>query len=255
VGQYQHDVSQNALAQRLDQVVESCVNQVGVELNSASALLLQRVSGLGPKLAREIVAHRDQQGPFTSRQALKKVKGLGAKTFEQAAGFLRIRGAVDPLDNTGVHPEHYPVVARMAQALGVGVAELPAQAERLRTLRLEDYCQGDTGLHTLRDILAELQKPGRDPRQRFEAPAFREDVQTLEDVRPEMVLEGRVTNITAFGAFVDIGVHQDGLVHISQLADHFVRDPHAVVKVGQILPVRVLEVDYQRRRIQLSARV
>lgn len=255
VGQYQHDVSQSALAGKLDQVVESCVNQVGVELNTASAPLLERVSGLGPKLAREIVSHRDQNGAFESRQALKKVKGLGAKTFEQAAGFLRIRGAKNPLDQTGVHPEHYKLVEQMAKDLGVALAELPRRPEKLQGLNLKTYQQGDVGQHTLTDILLELQKPGRDPREQFEAPAFREDVQELKDVKAEMVFEGRVTNVAAFGAFVDIGVHQDGLVHISQLADRFVRDPHEVVKVGQTLRVKVLEVDYSRRRIQLTAKL
>jgi len=255
VGQYQHDVNQTALAAKLDQIVESCVNQVGVELNSASAPLLERVSGLGPKLAKEIVAHRDQKGAFASRQELRKVKGLGAKTYEQAAGFLRIREAQNPLDNTGVHPEHYAVVERMARDLGVAVAELPKRPELLPQLSLKNYQAGDVGEHTLKDILLELQKPGRDPREQFEAPVFREDVQELEDVKPEMLFEGRVTNITAFGAFVDIGVHQDGLVHVSQLSHRFVRDPQEVVKVGQTLRVQVLDVDYKRRRIQLTAKL
>lgn len=254
VGQYQHDVSQTALSEKLDQIVESCVNQVGVELNSASAALLQRVSGLGPKLAKEIAQHRDSQGPFRSRKQLLKVKGLGAKTFEQAAGFLRIHAADNPLDNTAVHPEHYAVVEHMARDLGVALAELPRQGQRLQQLSLERYASGDLGQHTLKDIVQELQKPGRDPREAFEAPHFREDVQELEDVKKDMVFEGRVTNVAAFGAFVDIGVHQDGLVHISQLANRFVKDPHEVVKVGQSLRVRVLEVDYARRRIQLSAK-
>lgn len=254
VGQYQHDVGQTALSHKLDQVVESCVNQVGVELNSASAALLTRVSGLGPKLAKEVVKHRDSNGPFESRKALKKVKGLGAKTFEQAAGFLRVRAAKNALDNTAVHPDHYAVVEKIAKDLGVAVAELPKQPQLLEGLDLKVYEQGDVGKHTLRDILQELQKPGRDPREAFEAPAFRDDVQELEDVKNGMVFEGRVTNVAAFGAFVDIGVHQDGLVHISQLANRFVKDPHEVVKLGQTLKVKVLEVDYKRRRIQLSAK-
>ncbi len=255
VGQYQHDVSQNALIEKLGQIVESCVNQVGVELNTASAPLLERVSGLGPKLAREIVSHRDAQGGFKSRKELRKVKGLGAKTYEQAAGFLRLRQASNPLDNSGVHPDHYPVVEQMAKDLGVALAELPKHPELLPRLELKKYMQGDIGQHTLKDILHELQKPGRDPREQFEAPAFRDDVQELEDVKVDMLFEGRVTNITAFGAFVDIGVHQDGLVHISQLAHKFVKDPQDVVKVGQTLRVKVLEVDPKRRRIQLTAKL
>lgn len=254
VGQYQHDVDQKALAQKLEQVVESCVNQVGVELNTASAALLQRVSGLGPRLAEAVVAYRDSQGPFQARAELKKVKGLGAKAFQQAAGFLRIRQARHPLDNTAVHPEHYPIVEQMARDLQLQPAQLIQQPQHLRELNLKAYQQGDVGEHTLRDIVAELHKPGRDPREAFSAPRFREDVQTLADLSEGMRLEGRVTNITAFGAFVDIGVHQDGLVHISELAEGFVKDPHAVVKVGQVLPVRVLSVDSARKRIQLSAR-
>jgi protein Tex len=255
VGQYQHDVNQTALADKLGQIVESCVNQVGVELNTASAPLLERVSGLGPKLAREIVTHRDSVGAFQSRKDLRKVKGLGAKTYEQAAGFLRLRGAKNPLDNTGVHPDHYSVVEKMAKDLGVAVAELPKQPTLLQRLDLKQYQAGDVGQHTLKDILLELQKPGRDPREQFEAPTFREDVQELEDVKTDMLFEGRVTNITAFGAFVDIGVHQDGLVHISQLSHKFVKDPHEVIKVGQTLRVQVLDVDYKRRRIQLTAKL
>ena len=254
VGQYQHDVNQNALGEKLDQVVESCVNRVGVELNTASAALLQRVAGLGPKLAQTIVDHRNHQGPFLARKQLLKVKGLGAKTYEQAAGFLRIRNGENPLDNTAVHPDHYKTVMQMAKALQLKPADLIQQAERLKQLKLSDYEQGDVGQHTLRDIVSELQKPGRDPRDQFEAPQFREDVTELEEVKTDMTFEGRVTNITAFGAFVDIGVHQDGLVHISQLADRFVKDPHAVVSVGQTLKVKVLDVDLKRRRISLSAK-
>lgn len=255
VGQYQHDVNQTALAQKLDAVVESCVNQVGVELNTASAALLERVSGLGPKLAKEVIAHREQKGLFKSRRELLKVKGLGAKTFEQAAGFLRIREAQNPLDRSAVHPEHYAVVEQMAKDLGLNLQQLSQAVEQLKQLDLKKYQQGDLGLLTLQDIVTELQKPGRDPRKQFSAPAFREDVQELSDVKVDMRFEGRVTNITAFGAFVDIGVHQDGLVHISQLANQFVKDPHQVVKVGQTIQVKVLEVDVPRRRIQLTARV
>lgn len=253
VGQYQHDVSQNALSQKLDAVVESCVNQVGVELNTASSHLLQRVAGLGPKLAKQIVAHRDANGPFKARNELKKVKGLGAKTFEQAAGFLRIQQASNPLDRTAVHPEHYALVTEMAKSLGSTPALLIEKPEQLQQLDRKAYAQ-QVGRHTFEDILAELQKPGRDPRQQFEAIAFREDIQDIKDLEPGMELQGKVTNITAFGAFVDLGVHQDGLVHISQLADRFVKDPHEVVKVGQTLNVKVLEVDLKRRRIQLTAR-
>lgn len=252
VGQYQHDVDQKALTQRLDRVVESCVNRVGVELNTASAALLERVSGLGPKLAREIVSHRDTAGPFASRAQLKKVKGLGAKTFEQAAGFLRIADARHPLDRSAVHPENYPLVETIARDQGLSLEALLSQPERLERLDWQRY--GAAGSYTLADIREELKKPGRDPRRSFAAASFRDDVKELRDVVAGMTFEGRVTNITAFGAFVDIGVHQDGLVHVSQLADRFVRDPHEVVHVGQILKVRVLEVDQARRRIQLSAR-
>ena len=252
VGQYQHDVEQKALTQRLDRVVESCVNRVGVELNTASAALLERVSGLGPKLAREIVSHRDATGPFVSRAQLKKVKGLGAKTFEQAAGFLRIAGAKHPLDRSAVHPENYALVEGIAKDQGLSLEQLLSQPDKLEQLDWQRYSAA--GSYTLADIREELKKPGRDPRQSFAAASFREDVKELSDVVAGMTFEGRVTNITAFGAFVDIGVHQDGLVHVSQLADRFVRDPHEVVRVGQILKVRVLEVDQARKRIQLSAK-
>jgi uncharacterized protein len=254
VGQYQHDVHQPLLQRKLDEVVESCVNQVGVEANTASAALLGRVAGIGPALAKKIVKHRDEQGPFADRAALRKVPGLGPKTFEQAAGFLRVRGGRNPLDGSAVHPERYGLVARIAADQGVPVADLVGNASAVDRIPWPRYVSGDVGEPTLRDIAEELKKPGRDPRRQFEPPRFREDVRTLEDLKPGMELEGVVTNITAFGAFVDVGVHQDGLVHVSQLADRFVRDPHEVVKAGDRLLVRVLEVDLPRRRIALSAR-
>lgn len=254
VGQYQHDVDQKALQHQLTQSVESCVNRVGVELNTASVPLLQHVSGLNQRVAENIVDYRNQHGPFRSRMALKKVKGLGPRAFEMAAGFLRIREAPQVLDRTAVHPEQYGTVEKIARDLACNVAQLMEQRERLQTLDLSKYAAGDVGEWALKDIIAELLKPGRDPRDRFQAPQFAQHVHRLEDLSEGMVLEGRVTNITAFGAFIDIGVHQDGLVHISQLSEHFVRDPQDVVSPGQILKVKVLEVDIPRRRIQLSAR-
>ncbi|RMH39225.1 MAG: RNA-binding transcriptional accessory protein [Deltaproteobacteria bacterium] len=254
VGQYQHDVHQPLLARKLAAVVESCVNHVGVELNTASASLLAYVAGIGPALAKKIVAHRDARGPFASRAELLDVPGVGPRAFEQAAGFLRIRGGSHPLDASAVHPERYPIVERMAADLGVGVDELVGNAELARRIDIGRYAGGDVGEPTLRDIVAELSKPGRDPRAEFEPPRFRDDVNDLADLREGMQLEGVVTNVTAFGAFVDIGVHQDGLVHVSQLADRFVKDPAEVVKVGDKLRVRVLSVDLERRRIALSAR-
>jgi uncharacterized protein len=254
VGQYQHDVFQPLLAKKLDEVVESCVNQVGVELNTASAPLLSRVAGIGPSLARRIVMHRNERGAFASRRSVQEVPGLGPKTFEQCAGFLRIRGAEHPLDASAVHPERYPIVERMAQDLGVNVARLVGDTALVAKIDWRKYVSGEVGEPTLRDILDELKKPGRDPRESFEPPKFRDDVRTLEDLKPGMALEGVVTNVTAFGAFVDIGVHQDGLVHISQLSDRFVKDPNEVVRVGDKLKVRVLEVDTVRKRIALTAR-
>jgi uncharacterized protein len=254
VGQYQHDVHQPLLAKKLDDVVESCVNRVGVELNTASAPLLGRVAGIGPTLAKKIVAHRERGGRFESRRALLDVSGLGPRTFEQAAGFLRVRGGEHPLDVSAVHPERYQLCERIAADLGVSVASLVGNAEAIARIDPARYLDGDVGRFTLQDILAELDKPGRDPRATFEPPKFRDDVRTLEDLRPGMELEGVVTNVTAFGAFVDVGVHQDGLVHISQLADRFVRNPSDVVKVGDKLQVRVLEVDLTRKRIALSAK-
>ncbi len=254
VGQYQHDVHQPLLAAKLDDVVVSCVNGVGVELNTASAPLLERVSGVGAALAKAIVAYRDEHGKFKSRAELKNVKGLGDKAFEQCAGFLRIRGAENPLDASAVHPERYALVEKMAADLGVSVKELVGNAERARKINIRSYVSADVGEPTLKDIVAELSRPGRDPRATFEPPKFREDVTKIEDVREGMKLEGVVTNVTAFGAFVDIGVHQDGLVHLSELSDNFVTDPASVVKAGDRLAVTVIGVDLGRGRISLSAR-
>jgi uncharacterized protein len=254
VGQYQHDVHQPLLARKLDEVVESCVNQVGVEVNTASSSLLARVAGIGPSLAKKIVEHRDRHGSFKKRKQLLDVASLGPRAFEQAAGFLRISGADNPLDASAVHPERYGLVERMARDLGVSVAQLIEKGELVDKIDAQRYAADDVGQYTLRDILSELKKPGRDPRSSFEPPKFRDDVRTLADLKPDMELEGVVTNVTAFGAFVDVGVHQDGLVHVSQLADRFVKNPADVVKVGDKLQVRVLEIDMQRKRIALSAR-
>jgi uncharacterized protein len=254
VGQYQHDVYQGLLAKKLEEVVESCVNRVGVELNTASAPLLARVAGIGPSLAKKIVAHRNANGPFKSRKALLDVSGLGPRTFEQAAGFVRVRGGEHPLDASAVHPERYGLVERIAADLGVPVASLVGDTKLIDRIDPGRYVSGDVGHFTLGDIVSELKKPGRDPRATFEPPKFRDDVRTLEDLKPGMELEGVVTNVTAFGAFVDVGVHQDGLVHVSQLADRFVKDPAEVVKVGEKIKVRVLEVDLERKRISLTAK-
>jgi uncharacterized protein len=259
VGQYQHDVHQPMLGRKLDEVVESCVNAVGVELNTASAPLLARVSGLGPTLAKKIVAFRDEKGAFGSRKQLLEVPGLGPRTFEQCAGFLRVRGGEHPLDGSAVHPERYALVERMARDLGVEVGALIGDDKLVARIDPARYVSGDGGFAavgemTLKDIFGELKKPGRDPRATFEPPKFRDDVRTMEDLKPGMELEGVVTNVTAFGAFVDVGVHQDGLVHVSKLADRFVKDPSEVVKVGDKLRVRVMEVDLARKRISLSAR-
>jgi uncharacterized protein len=252
VGQYQHDVGQTALKKALDAVVESCVNFVGVDLNTASWALLAYVSGIGESLARAIVRHRDENGPFPARKALLKVTRFGAKAFEQAAGFLRIRGGTHPLDSTAVHPESYPLVERMAADLGVSLAQLAADPEHATCIEPKRYVSETVGLPTLRDILEELKKPGRDPRAAFEAVAFRDDVREIADLQEGMILPGTVTNVTAFGAFVDIGVHQDGLVHISHLANRFVKDPAEVVRVGEKVRVKVLSVDVPRKRIALS---
>ncbi|AMW03680.1 Tex family protein [Gemmatimonas phototrophica] len=254
VGQYQHDVNQTRLKQRLDDIVESCVNRVGVEINTASSALLGYVAGIGPSLAQSIVSLRDSKGGFKSRGDLKDVPRLGAKAFEQAAGFLRVRGGVHPLDASAVHPERYALVERMAKDLGVAVGELVGNEALVDRIALQQYVSDDVGMPTLRDIVAELKKPGRDPRAAFEPPAFREDIQKPSDLLPGMVLEGVVTNIVAFGVFVDIGVHQDGLVHVSQIADKFVKDPNDVVKVGMKVKVTVQSVDLPRSRIALSMR-
>nr|WP_221277895.1 Tex family protein [Desulfovibrio intestinalis] len=254
VGQYQHDVDQTDLKKSLDDVVESCVNAVGVEVNTASVELLTHVSGLGPALAKSVVAYREANGPFALRKDLKKVPRLGPKAFEQAAGFLRIHGGTNPLDASAVHPESYGIVKAMAKDLGCSVPDLLANGETRRGIKPEAYVTETVGLPTLRDILAELEKPGRDPRQAYEAFAFAEGVTRIEDLEAGMRLPGIVTNVTNFGAFVDIGVHQDGLVHISQLADSFVSDPHTVVTVQQKVSVTVLEVDAARKRISLSMR-
>ena len=252
VGQYQHDVNQPQLKRRLDEIVESCVNRVGVEVNTASVALLAYVAGVGPTLAQNIVALRDQRGGFRSRRDLLEVPRLGAKAFEQAAGFLRVRGGVHPLDASAVHPERYALVERIATDLGVSLGQLvgdEALAQRVEPTR---YVSDEVGLPTLRDILTELRKPGRDPREGFELPAFRDDVKEPKDLQPGMVLEGVVTNIVAFGAFVDVGVHQDGLVHVSQLSDRYVADPNAAVRVGQKVKVTVMAIDLERNRIALS---
>ena len=254
VGQYQHDVHQPLLGAKLDEVVVSCVNKVGVELNTASAPLLTRVSGIGESLAKRIVAWRNTNGAFKSRSDLKKVTGLGPKAFEQSAGFLRIRGAANPLDASAVHPERYELVQTMASDLGVDVAVLVGNAALADRIDVRKYITNDVGEPTLKDIVSELKKPGRDPRAVFEKPAFRDDVTTIDDVHEGMTLEGVVTNVTAFGAFVDIGIHQDGLVHVSELADRFIRDPAEVVKAGDRIKVRVIGVDKARNRVSLSAR-
>jgi uncharacterized protein len=252
VGQYQHDVDQKALQEKLGSIVESCVNHVGVDLNTASWALLAYVSGIGPALARAIVQHRDANGPFPDRKAIMAVPRFGAKAFEQAAGFLRIRSGTQPLDNTAVHPERYPLVARMAADLGLTIPQLIAAPERLAAIDLRRYATDEVGLPTLTDIVTELKRPGRDPRPAFRTATLRDDIREIGDLRSGLVLEGTVTNVAAFGAFVDIGVHQDGLVHVSHLANRFIKDPHTVVKVGDIVTVQVLDVDPVRKRISLS---
>jgi len=254
VGQYQHDVNQQALKGSLDDVVVSCVNAVGVEVNTASEQLLTYVSGLGPQLARNIIALRDESGPFSAREELKKVPRLGPKAFEQAGGFLRIRDGKNPLDASAVHPEAYPIVESMAKDLGCEVKDLLSDEGLRKRIDLNRYLTDTVGLPTLTDILQELAKPGRDPRQQFESVGFAEGIMKIGDLQPGMNLSGVITNVTAFGAFVDIGVHQDGLVHVSELANGFVKDPHAVVKVNQRVKVRVLAVDLERNRISLSMR-
>jgi len=252
VGQYQHDVDQALLKQSLDDTVSSCVNAVGVEVNTASKQLLTYVSGVGPKLAERIVLHRDENGPFESRAKIKQVSGLGSKTFEQCAGFLRIRNAKNPLDASAVHPESYSIVKSMAKDLGCSMADLISNSALREKIKLENYVTDTVGLPTLIDIKAELSKPGRDPRKQFELFSFAEGINAIGDLEVGMELPGIVTNITAFGAFVDVGVHQDGLVHISELSDHFVKDPADVVKVHQKVKVHVLEIDITRKRISMS---
>lgn len=254
VGQYQHDVNQLELARKLDAVVEDCVNAVGVDVNTASAALLVRVAGLSSLQAKSIVSWRERNGAFAARKALLDVPRLGPKTFEQAAGFLRIPDAADPLDASGVHPEAYPVVQRIVEKTGLSVNKLIGNHEVLSRLKASDYTDEQFGVPTVTDILKELEKPGRDPRPEFKTAKFQEGVHEIKDLVPGMMLEGVVSNVAAFGAFVDIGVHQDGLVHVSELSDRFVRDPREVVKVGDIVRVRVLDVDVARKRISLSMR-
>jgi protein Tex len=255
VGQYQHDVNQGELARTLDAVVEDCVNGVGVDLNTASVPLLSRVSGLSGSVAKAVVRWREANGAFRSRQQLMDVSGLGAKTFEQSAGFLRIRGGDNPLDMTGVHPETYPVVQSMLAKLGKPVAEVMGRGELLKTLKPEAFASENFGAITVKDIIVELEKPGRDPRPDFKVARFNEGVEDIADLREGMVLEGTVSNVAAFGAFVDLGVHQDGLVHVSQLSHKFVNDAREVVKTGDIVKVQVLEVDPARKRISLTMKL
>lgn len=255
VGQYQHDVAQTQLARSLDAVVEDCVNAVGVDVNTASPLLLERVSGLNGAVAQSIVAYRDKKGMFTSRAALREVPRLGDKTFEQAAGFLRIMNGDNPLDASAVHPESYPLVEKIIADLKQDIKTIIGNGSLLKSLNPAKYADGKYGIPTISDVLGELEKPGRDPRPEFTTATFKEGVNEMKDLRPDMILEGVVTNVAAFGAFVDIGVHQDGLVHISALADRFVKDPHTVVKVGQVVKVKVVEIDEKRKRIALTMRL
>ncbi|MCK7676824.1 RNA-binding transcriptional accessory protein [Corynebacterium sp. CCM 9186] len=255
VGQYQHDVNQTQLARTLDGVVEDAVNAVGVDLNTASAPLLTRVAGISSTLADNIVGWRDEHGRFPSRRTLKDVPRLGPKAFQQCAGFLRITGGEDPLDASAVHPEAYPVVRRIAKATGLGVADLIGNSRVLGSLNPADFTDDNFGLPTVTDIIAELDKPGRDPRPEFTTATFREGVEKISDLTPGMILEGTVTNVAAFGAFVDVGVHQDGLVHVSAMSTKFVEDPHTVVRSGQVVKVKVMEVDVERKRIGLSLRL
>jgi uncharacterized protein len=255
VGQYQHDVSQSKLARSLDAVVEDCVNAVGVDVNTASPALLTRISGLSTALAEAIVKYRDEHGSFANRDALKEVPRLGAKTFEQAAGFLRIVGGSNPLDASAVHPEAYPVVERILADLKKPLPELMSDTRALKAVNAESYTDEQFGLPTVQDILRELEKPGRDPRPEFKTAAFQEGVEELKDLKQGMLLEGVVTNVTNFGAFVDIGVHQDGLVHVSMMAHKFIKDPREVVKAGDVVKVKVLDVDLQRKRIALTMKL
>ena len=255
VGQYQHDVNQTALARTLDGVVEDAVNGVGVDLNTASAPLLERVAGVNPTLAVNIVAYRNENGKFTTRKELKKVPRLGPKAYEQSAGFLRITGGADPLDSSAVHPEAYPVVQKIAKSTGLSVDELIGNTRVLNTLQPADFADDTFGIPTVTDIIAELDKPGRDPRPEFKTATFKEGVEKISDLVPGMILEGTVTNVAAFGAFIDVGVHQDGLVHISAMSNKYVSDPHEVVRSGEVVKVKVLEVDVARKRISLTLRL
>ncbi|CAD86109.1 MULTISPECIES: Tex family protein [Nitrosomonas] len=255
VGQYQHDVNQRILARSLDATVEDCVNAVGVDVNTASAPLLAQVSGLNRVLAQNIVSYRDAHGPFSNRQTLLKVPRVGEKTFEQAAGFLRINDGDNPLDRSAVHPEAYPVVERILARLKKGIGQVMGQPGTLKGLSAEEFTDETFGLPTVRDILTELEKPGRDPRPEFKTAVFQEGIESITDLQPGMILEGVVTNVAAFGAFIDIGVHQDGLVHVSALANKFIKDPHQIVKPGQVVKVRVLTVDAVRQRISLTMRI
>jgi uncharacterized protein len=255
VGQYQHDVNQRALARSLDATVEDCVNAVGVDVNTASIPLLARVSGLNNALAKNIVEYRNANGPFTNRKTIRKVPRLGDKTFEQAAGFLRINDGDNPLDRSAVHPEAYPVVQRILARIGKGIGAVMGQPAVLKGLSPAEFTDDKFGVPTVRDILTELEKPGRDPRPEFKTATFQDGIESLADLQPGMILEGVVTNVAAFGAFVDIGVHQDGLVHVSALANKFVRDPHEIVKPGQVVKVKVMDVDEKRQRIALSMRL
>ncbi len=252
VGQYQHDVEQKKLMQSLETTVESCVNRVGVDLNTASWALLRYVAGINERTAQKIVEYRNEHGRFRSRFQLTAVPGFGPKTFEQAAGFLRIRGGENPLDMTAVHPESYPVVERIAQSLGVPLNDLIGKPDLVEKVKIEGFKTETVGIYTLTDIREELRKPGRDPREKFVAPNFREDVKEIKDLSPGMILEGVVTNVTKFGAFVDVGVHQDGLVHISELSSRYIKEPSDAVKAGQIVKVKVLSADPKAKRIALS---
>ena len=255
VGQYQHDVDQKKLGESLDQTVMSCVNAVGVELNTASQQLLSYVSGVGPSLASNIINFREENGGFKSRKQLHEVPRLGDKAFEQCAGFLRIHDGDNPLDQSAVHPESYHIVEKMAKRLNVRVSELIGNKELIAKIDPKEFTEDHFGLETVNDILKELEKPGRDPRKSFEAFEFDKDIRSIEDLKPGMTLNGIVTNITAFGAFVDIGVHQDGLVHISQMADHYIKDPNEVVHLNQKVRVKVLQVDENRKRISLTMKL
>jgi protein Tex len=255
VGQYQHDVSQSDLARSLDAVVEDCVNSVGVDLNTASVPLLGRVSGLSGTVAKSVVRWREQHGAFKTRQQLLEVSGLGAKTFEQCAGFLRISGGDNPLDSTGVHPETYPVIEKLLGLVNKPIAEVMGRSDLLKSIKPEQLASAQFGAITARDILVELEKPGRDPRGDFAVARFNDGVEDIRDLKEGMILEGTVSNVAAFGAFVDLGVHQDGLVHVSQLSHKFTTDAREVVKTGQIVKVKVMEVDVARKRIALSMKL